>query len=52
MEVDTRKARVKSLKRILNSLSVEIKELKSKGLSDTEDLNQAQVSISRFCVKI
>lgn len=52
MEVDTRKARVKSLKRILNSLAVEIKELRAKGLGDTEDLDQAQLSISRFCEKI
>jgi hypothetical protein len=52
MEVDTRKARVKSLKRILNSLSVEIKELRTRGLADTEDLDQAQISIARFCEKI
>jgi len=52
MDVDTRKARVKSLKRIINCLSIEIKEIKTKGLGDTEELDLAQESISRFCEKI
>jgi len=52
MDVDTRKARVKSLKRIINCLAIEIKEIKAKGLGDTEELDQAQESISRFCEKM
>ena len=52
MDIDTRKARVKSLKRILNCLVIEIKEIKTRGLGDTEELDKAQESISRFCEKI
>ena len=52
MEIDTRKARTKNLKRILNSLTIEIKEIKARGLEDTEDLEQAHMLITRFCEKI
>lgn len=52
MEVETRKARVKSLKRILNNLSIEIKELKTRGFSHTEELDQAQALLNRFCEKL
>lgn len=52
MESEARKARVKSLKRILNNLSIEIRELKARGYCDTEDLDQARQSIARFCEKL
>ena len=52
MDIDIRKARVKNLRRILNSLSIEIKELKAKGLRETDDLNQALLLITQFCEKL
>lgn len=52
MDVEMRKARAKILRRILNSLKVEIRQLKAQGESDTGDLDLAQQAISRFCEKL
>jgi hypothetical protein len=52
MGVEMRKARVKILKRVLNSLTVEISELKARGMNDTEDLDFARNAITRYCNKL
>jgi len=52
MSIEMRKARAKILKRILNSLTVEIHELKTRGESDIEDLENARSAITRFCNKL
>jgi hypothetical protein len=52
MTIEMRKARAKVLKRILNSLSVEINELKTRGESDVEDLESARNLIIKFCDKL
>lgn len=52
MSIETRKARVKILKRILNSLAVEINELKLRGESDVEELENARSAITKFCDKL
>jgi hypothetical protein len=52
MGVEMRKARVKILKRLLNSLTVEIGELKARGMDDTEDLDLARNAITRYCNKL
>lgn len=52
MSIEMRKARVKILKRILNSLTVEISELRARGESDTEELENARNAITRFCDKL
>jgi len=49
MSMEMRKARVKILKRILNSLSVEINELKMRGEPDIEELETARSAIIKFC---
>ena len=49
---EARKARVKSLKRIINSLSIEINELKLRGESDIEYLENARNVILRYCDKL
>ena len=52
MNIETRKARAKILKRILNSLTVEISELKTRGEPNIEELDLARNLISRFCDKL
>ena len=52
MNIETRKARAKILKRILNSLTVEIAELKQRGESNTDELDVARNAITRFCDKL
>lgn len=52
MSIEIRKARVKILKRIINSLAVEINELKSRGESDIEELENARIAITKFCDKL
>jgi hypothetical protein len=52
MNIEMRKARTKILKRILNSLTVEINELKSRGEADTEELDLARNAITKFCDKL
>jgi hypothetical protein len=52
MNMETRKSRAKILKRILNSLTVEINELKARGESDTEDLDIARNAITRYSDKL
>lgn len=52
MSIEARKARVKVLKRILNSLAVEITELKQRGVSDIEELENARTAITKFCDKL
>ncbi|KAB0672231.1 hypothetical protein F6V30_06610 [Oryzomonas sagensis] len=52
MTIEMRKARAKILKRILNSLTVEISELKARGESDTEELDLARNAITKFCDKL
>jgi hypothetical protein len=52
MNIETRKARAKILKRILNSLTVEITELKTRGEYDTEELDLARNAITRFCDRL
>jgi hypothetical protein len=52
MNIEMRKARAKILKRILNSLTVEITELKTKGESNTEELDLARNAITSFCDKL
>lgn len=52
MNIETRKARAKMLKRILNSLTVEISELRARGEVDTEELDFAQNAITKFCDKL
>jgi hypothetical protein len=52
MSSETRKARVKILKRILNSLAVEINELKLRGESDIDELENARTAITKFCDKL
>ena len=52
VSLETRKVRAKSLKRISNSLLVEINELKTQGLSNTEDLEKALGEIRKFCDKL
>jgi len=52
MGIEMRKARVKVLKRILNSLAVEINELKLRGVSDIEELENARTAITKFCDKL
>jgi|GEM_PF-4044592 len=51
MNIEIRKARAKILKRILNSLTVEIGELKARGEADTEELELARSAITKFCDK-
>jgi len=52
MSIEMRKARVKILKRILNSLTVEINELKSQEESDIEELEHARSAIINFCDRL
>ena len=52
MSIEIRKARVKILKRILNSLAVEIHELKLRGESDIDELENARTAITRFCDRL
>jgi len=52
MNLESRKARAKILKRILNALTVEITELKMRGESNIEELDLARKSISNFCEKL
>lgn len=52
MSIEIRNARVKILKRIINSLAVEINELKSRGESDIEELENARIAITKFCDKL
>ena len=52
MDIESRKTRVKILRRILNSLTVEISQLRSRGETDTGDLELARQAISRFCDKL
>ena len=52
MGIEMRKARVKILKRILNSLAVEINELKLRGESDVEELENARTAITKFCDRL
>jgi len=52
MSIEIRKARVKSLKRIINSLAVEINEFKLRGESDIADLENARNSIIKYCDKL
>jgi phosphoribosylformylglycinamidine (FGAM) synthase PurS component len=50
--VEIRKARVKSLKRIINSLTIEIKELNTQCEFDIESLETARNEIIKFCDKL
>ena len=52
MSIEMRKARAKILKRIMNSLTVEINELKSRGEFDIEDLENARNAVKKFCDKL
>jgi hypothetical protein len=47
-----KKARVKVLKRIINSLTVEINELRMRGESDIEELETARSAIIKFCNRL
>ena len=52
MSIEMRKARAKVLKRILNSLTVEIAELKARGETETEELENARNAITKFCDRL
>jgi hypothetical protein len=52
MSFEMKKARVKVLKRIINSLSVEINELRMRGETDIEELETARSAIIKFCNRL
>ncbi|QEM69234.1 hypothetical protein FO488_14420 [Geobacter sp. FeAm09] len=52
MNIEIRKARARILKRIVNSLTVEIKELRARGETDTEELDLARNAIAKFCDRL
>jgi hypothetical protein len=52
MRTEIRKTRLKSLKRIINSLSIKLNELMLRGESDIEDLQITRSAIINFCDKL